>query len=575
MVAISNPERKSGISILGDVPWGTHLCYFYQTKQDLIDILVPFFKTGLENNEFCMWIVSEPLTVEEARAELQRAVKELDRYDKKGQIEILHFSQWYTRTGKFDADKVLRGWADKEQQARRNGFEGLRVSGSALWTEQEERRSLSDYEATVNNVIHNYHILAICSYSLDKCEPHEILNVFSTHQLALIFRDGKWATIESTERKRAEEALRQSERRYKSFISHSHEGVWRVELEQPIPIDLPAEEGLGRFMQDAHIAECNLAYARMFGLSSPEEMVGKRLRDLGSFSDQGSLESYRASARGGFRTVDFQGLDKAGNLKYFQSTEIPIVENGMLVHIWGTTRDVSELKRADEERRRSFDQLRALAARLQSIREEERKRVAREIHDQLGRALTAIKIDMSSLVLELRAGEKQHSQRTSSILRLVDESIQAVRRISTELRPGMLDDVGLVGTIEWAGEDFQARTGTTCRLDLPQDDIVVDAERATAIFRIFQETLTNVARHADASEVKVRLAKEGHELTLEVRDNGKGIPEDKLSGSESLGILGMRERAILLGGELTISSTPGTGTTVRVRIPEAGQNQPE
>ena len=153
----------------------------------------------------------------------------------------------------------------------------------------------------------------------------------------------------------------------------------------------------------------------------------------------------------------------------------------------------------------------------------------------------------------------------------MDETIQSVRRISTELRPGILDDLGLVDAVEWAGEDFAARTGTKCRLDLPEDDISIEPEQATAVFRIFQETLTNVARHADASEIEVRLTKDERDLTLEVHDNGGGIPKDKLSNGESLGILGMRERALLLGGELTISGAPGEGTTVRVRIPEANR----
>jgi PAS domain S-box-containing protein len=376
-----------------------------------------------------------------------------------------------------------------------------------------------------------------------------------------------------TERKGAEEALRESEQRYKDFISNSHEGVWRVGLEQPIPIDLPEEESLEKLLQYGYVAECNLVCARNFSYSTTEELVGMHLRELISSSDQGRLESFRSAVREGWRprTVEYRGPDKAGSPTHFLRTEVPIVENGMLVHIWGITRDVSELKRVEEERQRSLDQLRALAARLQSVREEARKRVAREIHDQLGQALTAIKIDFSSLVHEWPAGENPPSKRIASILKLVDEAIQAVRRIATELRPGILDDLGLVAALEWAGADFQARTGTTCRLDLPQDDIAVDPEQATAIFRIFQETLTNVARHADASEVDVRLAKEDGNLTLEVHDNGKGIPEDKLSSGESLGILGMRERAMLLGGELTISGLPGNGTTVRVRIPEAGQ----
>ena len=209
----------------------------------------------------------------------------------------------------------------------------------------------------------------------------------------------------------------------------------------------------------------------------------------------------------------------------------------------------------------SFNHLRALTARLQSIREEERKRVAREIHDDLGQSLTSIKIDLASLIRTLPPAAM-----TESILRLVDQTIQSVRRIATELRPGILDDLGLVAAVEWAAEEFAARSGTKLRLDLPQEDLVIDQESATAIFRIFQETLTNVARHAEATEVEVRLGKEGDSIVLEVRDNGRGMNEE-LATAGSLGILGMRERALLLQGKLTIHSTPGIGTTVTVRIP--------
>jgi signal transduction histidine kinase len=223
---------------------------------------------------------------------------------------------------------------------------------------------------------------------------------------------------------------------------------------------------------------------------------------------------------------------------------------------------------ASRELLRSLDQLHALAGRLQSVREEERKRVAREVHDQLGQALTALKLDLGSLLCEIPGAAQHSSKRASSILKLVDETIQAVRRISTELRPGILDDLGLVATVEWAGGDFEARTGTKCRLDLPQDEVTIDSERATAVFRILQEALTNVVRYAEASEVKVRLARENGDLSLEIHDNGRGIDEDKISSADSLGILGMRERARLLGGELTVRGVPRKGTTVRVRIPE-------
>jgi signal transduction histidine kinase len=192
--------------------------------------------------------------------------------------------------------------------------------------------------------------------------------------------------------------------------------------------------------------------------------------------------------------------------------------------------------------------------------------VAREIHDELGQALTAIKIEMSSLLFEWPA-EQNPSKRAESITRLIDQTIESVRKISTELRPGILDALGLVAAVEWATEEFEARTGTRCRPDLPKDDLEIDQERATAIFRIYQETLTNIARHADAMQVDIRLARDDGSVRLKVRDNGIGFGEERLSANGSLGIVGMRERALLLGGEFVVRGGPNQGTLVRVRIP--------
>jgi signal transduction histidine kinase len=215
---------------------------------------------------------------------------------------------------------------------------------------------------------------------------------------------------------------------------------------------------------------------------------------------------------------------------------------------------------------RSFDQLRTLASHLETIREEERRRIAREIHDDLGQSLTAIKIELSSLLFEWPA-EQKPSSRADSITRLVDQTIQSVRKTATDIRPGILDALGLVAAIEWAAEEFEGRTGTKVRVDLPNDALKIDQQRATAIFRIFQETLTNIARHADATQVDVRMADEDDCLSLEVHDNGIGITEGQLSAGKSLGILGMRERVLMLGGEFLIAGAPNRGTRVSVRIP--------
>ena len=231
--------------------------------------------------------------------------------------------------------------------------------------------------------------------------------------------------------------------------------------------------------------------------------------------------------------------------------------------------DITERKRVEAELQRSLGQLRQLAERLETVREEERTRAARAMHDGLGQALTAIKIDLTALLRDLPPDQGPPALRRQSIMMLLDEAIQSIRRIATELRPAILDDLGLAAAVEWAAEEFQARTGTKCQISLPDADIAMDTERATALFRILQESLTNVARHANASQVSVRLAKDEGHLLLEVLDNGRGIDERQLSIVHSLGILGMRERALLLGGSLTISGAPGQGTAVRVRIPPA------
>lgn len=214
-------NRETGIKIIGAVPWGTHLCQFYQTKNDLIDILVPYFKAGLENNEFCMWIASEPLKVEEAKNSLKKAVRNLDTYIKKGQIEIFDSSQWYTKSGRFNADEALAGWLKKEKQAIKKGFDGLRLTGNTFWLEKKDWKDFAEYEDTINNIIGNYKMIALCSYSLDQCSIVEILDVMSTHQFALIKYEGSWKVIESGERKKILELLQRSEEKYRFIYDSS------------------------------------------------------------------------------------------------------------------------------------------------------------------------------------------------------------------------------------------------------------------------------------------------------------------------------------------------------------------
>jgi signal transduction histidine kinase len=235
-------------------------------------------------------------------------------------------------------------------------------------------------------------------------------------------------------------------------------------------------------------------------------------------------------------------------------------------------RDITEHQQAAEHLENSRAELRALSAQLQSVREEERMRISREIHDELGQVLTGLKMDVVSLARRMSDATatrdwRQLKERAQSIAELINNAILTVRRISTELRPGLLDAVGLTAAIEWQAKEFENRTGIKCRLGLPDADVILDQNRSVAVFRIFQEILTNVTRHAQASEVNIILEAREADLFLEARDNGRGIRASEFSNPKSLGLLGMRERTLLLGGEFNIRGVQGKGTTVTVRIP--------
>jgi signal transduction histidine kinase len=263
------------------------------------------------------------------------------------------------------------------------------------------------------------------------------------------------------------------------------------------------------------------------------------------------------------------------------SHEVPIfvrnenVPNGVLISVTATPlrdsqgalrggvavlRDVTERREAEAAR-----WARELASHLQAAREDERRALAREIHDELGQALTGLKLEASFLLR--RTEHPQLRERLERMSGLIDDTIGAVRRMAAELRPPILDELGLIEAIRWQAGEFQARTGIPCELDLPLHEAACSQEVATAMFRILQESLTNVARHAGASRVWIRVDCRSQGIVLEVSDDGRGIAREKAASPRSFGLIGMRERARMLGGDVTIGLTRAGGTLVRAEIP--------
>ncbi len=249
--------RRTGIDIVGNVPWGTHLCVFYQDKQDLIDILVPYFKAGLENNEFCMWITSEPLNANEAELSLRQAVNNLDDYIEKGQIEILDYNHWYTKSGSFDADEVLQGWSEKYEQAIKRGFDGLRATGNALWLDKRDWLKITRYEAAVNDIFDDCRALAICTYSLNKCGTSEAIDVVCNHQFALIRRDGRWELVESSELRNVTKALQNALKQWETTFNTTQDSIILIDPDFTIlKANMATSNLLGKPLDDILGSKC-------------------------------------------------------------------------------------------------------------------------------------------------------------------------------------------------------------------------------------------------------------------------------------------------------------------------------
>ncbi len=357
------------------------------------------------------------------------------------------------------------------------------------------------------------------------------------------------AVRDTTEARRAEEALRASEERYRLLFERNLAGVCRATL-------------------SGRILDCNEAFAQIFGFQSREEVLSEGV--LGLYPRSGDRKALfsRLRAQRNLNTVELRLRRKDGSPVWvLGKARLVEGDDGEPTVLEGIWMDITERKLSEEELRSSRERLRDLSAHLQVVREEERTHIAREIHDQLGQTLTRLKIDLALLADELPDNHSHLLRKTVSMSMLLDSTLQTVRKISAQLRPPALDHLGVSVAVEQELLEFQQRLGIQCDLIATPEDLTLDPERSTAIFRILQEALTNVARHANATRVDVRLKKENDCVSLVISDNGRGIQRDHVYNPNSLGLIGMRERALQWGGEIEIKRGNGRGTLVELRIP--------
>ena len=339
--------RSSGIDAIGEVPWGTHFCQFYRTPQDLLEVLVGYFQQGLQNNEFCMWATSEPLEAEEAKHALRAAVLDLDERTRRGQVEFLDYRQWYFPDGYIDAERVLQRLLEKERTALTLGYEGLRFSGDIAWVGKSGWKEFSDYEATIDDAIRSHHILAVCTYSLDRCGGVETLEVLHNHPLALVKNGGKWEVIQSPQQRKTMEMLRQSEQRQRDILDTIPDPAWLKDKE-------------GRFLA------ANAAWCRFFGIDA-EDVLGKTVFEVFPTEIAHKLSEEDRDIVQSCRPLQFDDLlaGKDGRKVWFETIKSPLFsDHGDVVGTSGLARDITERKRAESILTAERD----LACRLASSR---------------------------------------------------------------------------------------------------------------------------------------------------------------------------------------------------------------
>jgi signal transduction histidine kinase len=760
---MSGQLRNSGIPPVGDIAWGTHICHFFETMEDLCDTVVPYFIAGHEGGELCFWLLAD-LTPEQCLEALRsRARFDVDREIANGSIVLQEATEWYRREGVLDAFTLRGSWAKLLADSVERGFAGVRIAGCQLWLAKSEWAAFSRYEADFQAAVADQPMIVLCSYPLATTGAAEVLDVARTHDFALAKRDGQWEMVETPAvrvrqldvRSRQQAALarlglmairgKDIDALLAEAASLSAETLgtgrgiaWQFRPEQndlilrastgwdelPPNATIPYVEGtpahygfthdtpvvvidvpnhphffdLSWLLRDYSVATLLSAVIRgreaPWGALSVHSMTRREFNDddteflqsmanvlclaiernehefaerrekvmaesalarlraiesitdaalghlgldellavllprvrralqvdyatvtllddrgahlvvravdgypperlVGSIVPAASPVSMRILRDGKPRIIDDVLADSGPEWRTWTATldvhlrssmGVPLPVEGRTIGVLSASSSTERRFTEDDlellsvvatrvapaiERGRLMETIRAarerlasLSRRLLSVQEEERRRLAIELHDELGQILTAVKINLGSTPAQL-----------DDALETVDRAMQTVRDLALDLRPAMLDDLGLAAALRWYADRFaqQARVQTHLAIgEVPH----LDSSIATACFRVAQEALTNVLRHAGAANVSIELTRAPAELTLSVRDDGAGFDvasaRERAARGASLGLIGMEERASLAGGSLEIRSAPGQGTDVRARFPLGG-----
>jgi len=598
--------RKTGVDVVGDMPWGTHFCLFYETRADLLETLVSYCKAGLESQEFCLWVVAEPLTGEDATQALKRVVPDLDRYLADQSIEIVAARDWYLQDGAFDLNRVISGWNEKLTRASARGYAGVRVTGDTAWLEKKDWQDFCEYEESLNQAIAGQRLAVLCTYPLAACGAAEILDVVRTHQFAVTKRRGGWDVIETAGHKQAKAEIKRLNEELEERVLERTSQLMAVnsELKEEVLQRQRAEEALLR--SEAYLAEAQrLTHTGSwaFNATTPLYWSEENCRIWGFDPQQGLpdrgmilqrihpedrsrlLEDVQKAVRERRDyDVELRIVLPDGAVRYIHGLGHPVFSSsGELVEVVGTNMDVTERKCAEEALRQAQADL-AHVNRVTTMGELTAS-LTHEIRQPISAAVTNAKTCLRWLGRD-DPDLPEAREAASRLVKDVTRAADIIGRISLlfkkgELQREMVDVNELVREMIALLRSEANRYSISIRTELAEDLPKIMADRVQ-LQQVFMNLMLNgidaMKETSDGSELTVKSEADDGQLLISVSDTGVGLPAEQADkifraffttkgNGTGMGLPISRSIIESHGGRLWAAGAPGRGATFQFTLP--------
>ncbi|MBC7934110.1 MAG: MEDS domain-containing protein [Rhizobacter sp.] len=581
--AATEDLRVSGIDVLGDLPWGSHICNFYDSKEDLLEILIPYYKAGLENNEFCLWVASQ-LPIHEAWEALYKAIPDLQKYIDKKSIEIIAYSDWYLEDGEFNAEKVMNGWIEKMDSAVASGFDGMRVHGNESWLERDVWRNFIEYERELNTTFPNRRMIVLCTYPLTKCNASSILEVAHVHDCALAKRNGKWEILEvPAEKLTKPQAISENKRleilitERTSLLATSNKNLTReISLhKKTLTVLERAERNYREIFEKAsdaifiieiktgRIIDCNAKGCLLTGYLKEELITGhpSHISSLNEgFTPADASEKIKMVTEKGDQVFEWQVKYKDGSIHWVEVslTKADIAGKKRLLAFFHVIDDrkKAEQQLAEEKNRNQME----LTDAMITAAETERQEIGRELHDNVQQLLASAKLYLG---IAKKSEIKEVHPHMDEADRLLKEATVELRNLSHSMISPFIEEYGLADALDRLVDTLQKSTPLKIEKQVSKiNEASMPDKLKLAIYRIAQEQFNNISKYANARNVVLKLVEHNGTILLNIKDDGVGF--DTGIKSRGIGFLNIKTRASLFNGIMNVSSTPGKGCELKI-----------